>query len=67
MRDPMTYFVERPAPSHTAEDRTNRLWRLWEWILAQRRGRPTADRLSNHLLRDIGLDERDRGHGGRHR
>lgn len=67
MRDPMTYFVERPARCQTAEDRTNRLSRLWEWILAQRRGRPTTDRLSDHLRRDAGLDERDRGLGRRHR
>ena len=67
MRDPMTYFVQRPAPSRAGEDRTNRLSRLWQWVLAQRPGRPTTDRLSNHLLRDIGLDERGRGVGRHHR
>lgn len=67
MRDPMTYFVERPASSCLLEDRSNRMSRLWQWILARRPGRPSTDRLSHHLLRDIGLDECVRGLGRRHR
>jgi uncharacterized protein YjiS (DUF1127 family) len=67
MRDPMTYFVERPAVCHTAEARTNRLSNLLTWVLARRPGRLSAERLSGHLLRDIGLDEPDRGLGRRHR
>lgn len=67
MRDPMTYFVERPAACRTAEERSNRLARLMEWVLARRRGKPSTDRLSDHLRRDMGLDEADRGLGRRHR
>jgi hypothetical protein len=67
MRDPMTYFVERPAACRAAEARSNRLSDLLEWVLARRRGRLSAERLSDHLRRDMGLDEPDRGLGRRHR
>ncbi len=67
MRDPMTYFVARPGACRIAEERSNRLADLLEWVLARRRGRRSTERLSDHLRRDMGLDEQGRGLGRRHR
>lgn len=67
MRDPMTYFVERPAACRAAEERSERLSDLLTWILGRRRGKLSTERLSDHLRRDMGLDEPDRGLGRRHR